>query len=66
MIVHSIKKTAALLLAVCLTVTPVSADEMQPQQTDLALDCRSAILIEQNTGQVLYEENADEPMAPRS
>jgi len=66
MIVHSIKKTAALLLAVCLTVTPVSADEMQPQQTDLALDCRSAILIEQNTGQVLYEENADEPMAPAS
>ncbi|MBQ2792748.1 MAG: D-alanyl-D-alanine carboxypeptidase [Oscillospiraceae bacterium] len=66
MIVHSIKKTAALLLAVCLTVTPVSADEMQPQQTDMALDCRSAILIEQNTGQVLYEENADEPMAPAS
>lgn len=33
---------------------------------DLKLDCRSAILIEANTGTVLYEMNADEALPPAS
>ena len=32
----------------------------------LKLDCKSAILIEANTGTVLYEKNADEPLPPAS
>ena len=35
-------------------------------ETDLSLDCRSAILIEANTGEVLYEMNADEALPPAS
>lgn len=34
--------------------------------TDLALSCKSAILIESSTGTVLYEHNADEVRAPAS
>ena len=33
---------------------------------DLALSCKSAILIETSTGAVLYEHNADEVRAPAS
>lgn len=33
---------------------------------DLNLDCESAILIEQNSGQVLYEKNAHEQLRPAS
>ena len=33
---------------------------------ELGLDCESAILIEQNSGQVLYEKNAHEPLRPAS
>ena len=32
----------------------------------LDLDCRSAILMEASTGNVLYEQNADEPLPPAS
>ncbi|MCR5146438.1 MAG: D-alanyl-D-alanine carboxypeptidase [Clostridia bacterium] len=33
---------------------------------ELGLDCESAILIEQNSGQVLYEKNAHEQLRPAS
>ena len=33
---------------------------------ELNLDCESAILIEQNSGQVLYEKNAHEQLCPAS
>jgi D-alanyl-D-alanine carboxypeptidase (penicillin-binding protein 5/6) len=35
-------------------------------QDSLNLDCESAILIEQNSGQVLYEKNAHEQLRPAS
>ena len=35
-------------------------------QDTLNLDCESAILIEQNSGQVLYEKNAHEQLRPAS
>ena len=38
---------------------PVAKDELN-------LDCESAILIEQNSGQVLYEKNAHEQLRPAS
>lgn len=34
--------------------------------TDLGLDCRSAVLMEAETGQVLYAQNAEEPLPPAS
>ena len=33
---------------------------------DLELDCKSAILIEASTGEVLYEQNADQALPPAS
>ena len=39
---------------------------MTNSQVDLGLRTRSAILMEASTGQILYEMNADEPLAPAS
>lgn len=38
----------------------------QIAKDELNLDCESAILIEQNSGQVLYEKNAHEQLRPAS
>ena len=34
--------------------------------TDLALECKSAVLMEASTGKILYEQNADEALPPAS
>ncbi len=36
------------------------------EKTDLSLKCRSAVLMEAETGKVLYEQNADEALPPAS
>lgn len=43
-----------------------SESDGEPIRDTLALDCKSAILIEANTGRVLYEQNADEALPPAS
>ena len=45
-----------------------SAEETseEPLRDTLALDCKSAILMEASTGKVLYEQNADEALPPAS
>ena len=49
-------------------VIPINddAEDSAPVQDALALDCKSAILIEASTGRVLYEQNADEALPPAS
>ena len=47
--------------------TAVAGEEMQPAaltaaQLDLTLNCRAVCLIDQDTGTVLYEKNADQQM----
>ncbi len=42
-----------------------SNSEKAPKN-DLALECKSAILMEAGTGRVLYEQNADEALPPAS
>ncbi len=42
------------------------AESEQPIRDSLALDCKSAVLIEANTGRVLYEQNPDEALPPAS
>ena len=37
-----------------------------PTATDLALECKSAVLMEASTGKILYEQNADEALPPAS
>ncbi len=36
------------------------------QKVDLALECKSAVLMEATTGAILYEQNADEALPPAS
>ncbi len=61
-----IKKLLAFLLcgalSVVLSVPLVIAEEAPPFE----LNCRSAILMEAETGRVLYEKNADEALPPAS
>lgn len=53
------KKILILLIGLLVLATPVRAEELAP-------NAKSAILIEASTGQVLYEKNADEALAPAS
>ena len=64
-----IKRSFAILLLFCVIFTSFQISvyaEPSEEAPDLDLDCRSAILIEANTGKVLYEMNADEALPPAS
>lgn len=68
-----IKATAIFLLPLILlsAFLPVSAKDAATEQStavnvDLSLECKSALLMEANTGRVLYEQNADEALPPAS
>lgn len=67
------RKSALLALLLALSMSlPVFAgeEEIDAQQAaalvNSGIPCESAILVEQTTGQVLFEKNADESLAPAS
>jgi serine-type D-Ala-D-Ala carboxypeptidase (penicillin-binding protein 5/6) len=55
----------ALLSAVRLSAVPVQT-KTEPSKDPFVLYARSAILIDQVTGRILYERNADQPFVPAS
>lgn len=59
-----------LCILLCLTVgaepSPQRGEHPEALEDTLNLPCKSAILVEANTGTVLYEKNADEPLPPAS
>lgn len=59
-----------LCILLCLTVgaepSPQRGEHPEAPEDTLNLPCKSAILVEANTGTVLYEKNADEPLPPAS
>lgn len=60
---------AMVSLLVCVgCMMPVSAEEegTAEKKTELAVNAKAAILIEQETGTVLFEKNADEKLEPAS
>lgn len=63
-------KLAAFLLAAVLIMFSlpiyVYATPNNSTETNLGLDCKSAILMEAETGSVLYEQNADAALPPAS
>ena len=59
------KQWISLLLTVLLLCTPAAA-LAQPTEEELSIGAPSAILIERETGTVLYEKNADERLSPAS
>ncbi len=57
------KAVASLLLTVILVLSCITVSHAEFSEE---IDCKSAILIEQSTGKVLYEKNADEKLPPAS
>ena len=57
------KRLAALLLTLTLAAAPAAAVGAAP---DLPLSCSSALLMEKDTGTVLYQQNAREKLEPAS
>ena len=64
------KKITALILCVlmlCVGSIPINAvGYSDVDSTTLAPNCTSAILLEAETGRVLFEQNADQPLPPAS
>ena len=57
------------ILSVILLCSSIGASAMpteNEENTNLGLDCKSAILIEASTGKVIYEQNADQALPPAS
>lgn len=63
-----IRKIFILILAVCLVggVLVPCAAEISAPTPDFTLNCKSAVLMEASTGQVLYAQNSAEAMPPAS
>ncbi|ALC90056.1 D-alanyl-D-alanine carboxypeptidase [Bacillus sp. FJAT-18017] len=63
------KRLGSLMLATLLSFTlvlPGTVSAKEDNSTDLAKDVKSAILIERDTGTVLYEKNSNEQLPPAS
>ena len=56
----------AVLYSVIMTVTPIFALQQYENLSDLSLQSKSAILIEPQTGTILYEQNSHEKLPPAS
>lgn len=56
----------ALLYALTATITSAFAAQQYPNLTDLALQSKSAVLMEPQTGTILYEQNSHEKLPPAS
>jgi len=57
------KKVLCLLLCLPLLLVPLS---VSAEETALSLNCRAAILVDVDTGLVLYEKEADKSVSPAS
>ncbi len=53
-------------LAIALLFLPIVSVHAEQPKVELATEARSAILIERDTGAILYEKNAHEPLPPAS
>ena len=56
----------AVLYSVIMTVTPIFALQQYENLSDLSLQSKSAILIEPQTGTILYEQTSHEKLPPAS
>ena len=62
------KRVLCFTLCIIMTFTFVnlSVNALESDNKDMVFDCKSAILMEANTGTVLYELNADQALPPAS
>ncbi|KIP22297.1 D-alanyl-D-alanine carboxypeptidase dacC precursor [Anoxybacillus ayderensis] len=54
------------VLAITFLFFPIASVHAEQPKVELATEARSAILIERDTGAILYEKNAHEPLPPAS
>ena len=54
------KKIICFLICLCFIMQSMCVMAEGEKETDLGLKCKSAILVEESTGEVLYESNPDE------
>ena len=67
--VNIMKKICALILILVLAVSliiPISAQDNVKPQSQIELNAKSAVLMDVNTGTVIYEMNKDEKRSPAS
>ncbi|QHS22643.1 D-alanyl-D-alanine carboxypeptidase [Virgibacillus sp. MSP4-1] len=64
------RKVATMLSIFCLLtstmVLPVQAEQSEKAEVDLAENSKSAILMEKDTGEILYKKNSEERLPPAS
>ena len=62
------KRLISLIISILLFVgvTPLYAGAESPSEIAFNIDCKSAILMEASTGEVIYEKDADIPLPPAS
>lgn len=68
---HVIKLTSLLLILVLIPVVPALAsvpivDDTPTDAAPFTLSCKSALLMEAKSGQILYAQNENEPLPPAS
>lgn len=59
-------KRVGLLILCFIFISPVFVKALEKTTTDLAPNAKSAILIEASTGEIIYEKNSHEKLAPAS
>lgn len=63
-------KITAFAAALCITLTlcgiTVGAEKAETDEAGLELDCKSAVLMEAETGKILYADNENEALPPAS
>ena len=65
--ISNIRKCISIILISCFCAMFFSIrSNAAPTDTNMSIDCKSAILIEAETGTVLFEQNADEALPPAS
>src|SRR5699024_10667643 len=55
----------SVLLCILIAI-PITAEETENKDLDLAIDAKSALLMEKDTGKILYDENIHETLPPAS
>ena len=66
LILSSIAFVLSVSMLFSISIVATASKQDADRVAELSLDCRSAILMEATTGEILYEQNADEALPPAS
>ena len=63
---NSMSRILSMFLAICFFALPSFAVNEDDEKSKMSFDCKSAVLMEAETGKILFEQNADEALPPAS